>query len=197
MARIRIFIGVSVGTGVINNVTNVQAQLARSGAQVNWVPAENLHLTLLFLGEVHDRDLPELCLVTARAVAPVTPFVIRLQGLGAFPSPRRPKTLWVGIGEGQEGMQELHQRLEPAMIDLGAYRREDRAYTPHLTLGRIKNEEEGNRIAPELDKFSDWVAGHSKVSEVIIFGSELRREGPIYTPLGRAPLRGKSTAPSE
>src|SRR5205823_8704257 len=100
MARIRTFIGVDIGEGIRQNAGALQRQLAATGAAVNWAAPANFHITLQFLGDVDDRDLAGVCRAVATAAAGEPPFRLGVSGLGAFPTPRRPKTLWVGVTDG-------------------------------------------------------------------------------------------------
>ena len=190
MAQVRTFIAVDVGAGIRKTATTLQKALAQCGADVKWVEPDNLHLTLIFLGEVDDRQLHAVCRAVAKAVVKESPFGIRVAGVGAFPSPRRPKTLWAGITDGADNLARIHDLIAEPLVEIGGYRREDRPYTPHLTLGRINGEANGNLIATELPKHLAWAGGHSAIEEVLVIGSELRRGGPTYTVLGRAPLNG-------
>jgi 2'-5' RNA ligase len=188
MSRVRTFIGVETGPDIRKAAGDVQAALARSGAAVKWTEPANLHVTLLFLGDVDDRDLMSVCRIVSKAAEAEKAFPLSIAGIGAFPTPRRPKVIWGGIADGMESLVRLHAALEQPLFDLGCYRREDRAYTPHLTLGRVDGEEDGNIIAAELPKYLTWAGGETVVDEVLVYSSELRRSGPEYTVLGRAPL---------
>ena len=188
MGRTRTFIGVKIGAGTRTAALGVQDELAQTGAQVKWVEAQGMHITLLFLGEVDDRDLMTAFKVAKKAAASIAPFGFNVEGLGAFPTPRRPKVIWAGITEGATELQKLHEALEGPMIEAGAYRKEDRAFTPHLTLGRPNTEADGQLLAAELPKYLSWKGGSTLVDELIVFGSEMQRKGPEYTVLGRAPL---------
>ena len=190
MAQVRTFIAVDVGSAIRRTATTLQKLLAQCGADVKWVEPENLHLTLIFLGEVDDRELHAVCRAVSKAVVRESPFPIRVAGVGAFPTPRRPKTIWAGITDGAENLARIHDLIEPPLVELGGYRREDRPYTPHLTLGRINGEANSNLIAAEIPKHLAWAGGHSAIEEILVIGSELRRGGPTYTILGRAPLEG-------
>ena len=190
MARTRTFLGIDVGKDIRVAAAALQQSLGRCGANVNWVPRENLHVTLLFLGEVDDNDLHDICRTVARVTAGVTPFELRVAGVGAFPTPRRPKTVWAGVTDGAADLVRLHAALEAPLMPSGAYRREERAYTPHLTLGRVKSEADGQMIAAELPKYLAWAGGREAVGEVVVYASELRREKPEYSILGRGELRG-------
>lgn len=188
MARTRTFIGVDVGPEIRRAAGDLQAELARSGASVKWSEEANLHVTLLFLGDVDDRELVEVCRVVAKAAKAEPPFVLSVAGVGAFPTPRRPKVVWGGITDGLESLVRLHAALEQPLFDLGCYRREERAYTPHLTLGRTDREADGNILAGELPKHLTWTGGQTMVEEVLVYSSELRKGKPEYTVLARAPL---------
>jgi 2'-5' RNA ligase len=190
MARLRTFIAVGIDKAIRDRIVVLQEALARTGADVKWVEPDNIHVTLLFLGEVEDRTVPAVCRVVAEVSAGLAPFEIAVEGAGCFPSARRPKTLWVGVGDGRQELVALHDALEPPLLDLGCYRREDRAYTPHLTLGRVKGEAGGAELATALARRSGWQGGHVKVREVLVMSSELRAEGPTYTVLSRGQLGG-------
>ena len=109
-----------------------------------------------------------------------------MSGVGAFPTPRRPKILWAGITDGADASEAaVRAARSTKLLDLGCYRKEERGYTPHLTLGRAKSEADGFALAPELPKRSAWDGGRIVVDEVMVFGSELKKDGPEYTVLGR------------
>ncbi|HEY2786449.1 MAG TPA: RNA 2',3'-cyclic phosphodiesterase [Fimbriiglobus sp.] len=194
MARIRSFIGIEIDDGVRVAAETVQNDLARTGAQVKWVEPKNLHLTLVFLGDVHDRQLADLFVAVGQVAKTEPSFSLSVSGIGAFPTSRRPKVVWGGITTGAENLTRIHAALEEPLTALGLYRREDRGYTPHLTLGRVSGEESGALLSPELPKFADWSGGTTPVTQLVVFGSELRRDGPEYTVLGRCPLKGKRRA---
>jgi len=90
-----------------------------------------------------------------------------------------------------EPLQRLYASLEEKMLNLGCYRKEERGYTPHLTLGRAKSDADGFALAGELQKRLAWDGGRVPVDEVLVFSSQLDRDGPVYTVIGRAPLTGK------
>ncbi len=190
MARLRTFIAVPIDKAIRDHAVALQDSLARSGAEVKWVESENIHVTLLFLGEVEDRTVPEVCRVVAEVTADLAPFEMSVEGVGCFPSPRRPKTLWVGVGAGRQELVGLHDALEPPLLDLGCYRREERQYTPHITLGRVKGPTGTEQLATALARRADWRGGQVRVREILVMSSELRPEGPTYTVLGRGKLGG-------
>ena len=191
MGRTRTFIGVDIGDAIRASAATLQKELAKTGAEVKWVTPESMHVTLLFLGEVDDRELHAVCKAVREAAAGEPPFPLRVSGLGAFPTPRRPKILWAGITDGAEQLQRLNLALEERMLELGCYRKEERGYTPHLTLGRVKGDRDAFAVAPELAKRRDWDGGRTTVDEVRVFASVLEKAGPVHTVLGRGELTGK------
>jgi 2'-5' RNA ligase len=188
MARLRTFIGVDIGKAIRDRVVALQENLARVAAEVKWVEPENLHVTLLFLGEVDDREVPAVCRVVAEQVQQHSAFSMSIEKVGCFPNPRRPRVLWVGVGEGTQELCAVHDDLEPPLLDLGCYRREERHYTPHITLGRVRGERPPSGLADALSRNAGWQGGQIHVREIQVMSSELTPQGPIYTVLSRAKL---------
>lgn len=188
MGRIRTFIAIDIGDAVRQRAIALQQKLATTTSDVKWVEPENIHVTLLFLGEVDDRELPSVCRAVAASCKQLMPFTIDIEGVGCFPNPRRPRILWIGVGEGAEELVTLHDALEAPLLDLGCYRREERKYTPHLTLGRVKSDRPSDDLAGILAKQTAWHGGTVPVDEVLVMSSELRSSGPVYAVLSRAPL---------
>jgi 2'-5' RNA ligase len=188
MARLRTFIAVELERAIRSRCVALQEALARAGGDVKWVEPDNIHVTLLFLGEVDERDVPGVCRAVATACAGLAPFGLSVEGVGCFGSRRAPRTLWVGVGAGSAELVALHDALERPLLELGCYRREDRQYTPHITLGRARSSRPSDRLALELDRQAGWRGGEGEVREVVVMSSELRPEGPVYTVLSRAAL---------
>jgi 2'-5' RNA ligase len=186
MARIRTFIAIDPGDAIRNALIAVQHNLARETTDVKWVEEDNLHLTLLFLGEVDDRDLLGICRAVQGAAGMQSPFTMQITGIGCFPNPRRPRIVWAGVAAGSSELVTLHDALEPPLLELGCYRREDRPYSPHLTLGRTRSDKPGEQLAQALPKFQKWRGGETMVREVHVMSSELTPKGPLYTVLSRA-----------
>jgi 2'-5' RNA ligase len=171
-------------------VVGLQQRLAAGGVPAKWVEPDNLHITLLFLGEVDSREVPDICAAVQRAAGPTKSFAITLAGAGAFPTPRRPRTLIVHVAEGGAELIALHDAIESPLLVMGCYRREERPFRPHLTVGRVKGQV-GDEVGIVIKQFEAWQGGQSHVDEVLVLGSELRPQGPEYTVFCRVPLRGK------
>lgn len=188
MSRLRTFIGIPVDRTIRDRLVALQKTLAEAEPDVKWVEPENLHLTLLFLGEVEDREINSVCRAASEACANQPPFTMSVTRAGCFGNPRRPRTLWVGIEAGSQEVRSLHDAIEKPLLTLGCYRREERAFTPHLTIGRVRSERPNDALASLLAQNASWEGGQTIVREIHVMSSELGRDGPAYTVLSRARL---------
>jgi 2'-5' RNA ligase len=146
-----------------------------------------LHWTLQFLGDVEQVDIPALCSAISSAVAEVDSFDLEARGAGAFPSPDRPRTLWLGAGAGAQAMVALHGAIQRKLNRLG-YRAEQRRFVPHITIGRAGRNARPRSLIRELAGLSEFEAGSMLVDEVTVFASTLTPQGSQYDLLARAPL---------
>jgi len=188
MSRIRTFIAVDLEKPVRDRLIALQESLARTGTEIKWVEPENVHLTLLFLGEVDDRAVIDVCRAVADVCATVHPFAMTVEKVGCFPNSRRPRILWAGIGDGSQEAVALHDALEPPLLELGCYRREDRPYAPHITLGRVQGDTVTFKLSERIAKNQGWQGGQTTVREVLVMSSELSRDGPTYSVMSRVKL---------
>ena len=98
--------------------------------------------------------------------------------------------VWAGVHEGQQTVCELHDELEEPLLEFGCDRCEERHYTPHITLGRVKSDHPTEKLTAALTRQASWKGGEITIREIHVMSSELTREGPIYTVLSRAKLKG-------
>jgi 2'-5' RNA ligase len=187
---IRTFIAVETSQAVRDRAAELMDSLQVARADVKWVQRQNLHLTLKFLGDVAEPDLPGVCEVVRQAVSGLSPFELEIRSAGAFPHPGRPRTLWLGAGEGAEAAAALAAAIEKALRKLG-FPKEARRFETHLTIGRVRG---GGPALAELGRLlrehAAFDAGRFRVAEVVVFASHLGPKGPTYEPLGCAPLAG-------
>lgn len=185
---IRSFIALELSDEVRANLMQLLTALRQMPATVKWVEAENLHLTLKFLGEVPEGQIAAIT-ETLSAIAQATPtFAFAVKGVGGFPDLRRPRVLWVGV-EAPKELLTLHRQIEQGMERLG-FAPEGRPYHPHITIGRVKAMQ---GLAPTLDilkEHADTLFGTVTVRHLTLFRSDLSREGPTYTPLAQLTFGG-------
>ncbi|HWT83839.1 MAG TPA: RNA 2',3'-cyclic phosphodiesterase, partial [Candidatus Methylomirabilis sp.] len=177
----------------------LQSLLAPKVPTARWSSSPPFHMTLAFLGDVLDNDLNTICKAVAEACVPFSPFELRLESVGAFPNPARPRVLWAGLTAADlSPLFEVQKAIVKGVTDAG-YRPDDQRFTPHVTLGRIRSDRRGQdplNLTTILQPYLTWSAGTFRVGEVITFASTLTREGPAYAQLARAPLSGKKNVVS-
>jgi 2'-5' RNA ligase len=189
--KIRTFVAVEISPAVRQRAESLIEKLRAAGADVKWVQPANLHVTLKFLGDVDAGEVHRVCQAVERAAGEAAPFEFEVRGAGAFPNANRPRTVWLGIAAGKQELIELAGRIEPALEKLG-FRREARAYQPHLTIGRVRRGGPGVvELGRRIGEHADFEMGRTAVSEVVVFSSHLDRSGPTYEALARPPLGGK------
>jgi 2'-5' RNA ligase len=190
MASIRTFIAVKASQRVTNNAAKVVGRLAATCDKYRWVEPENLHVTLNFVGDVVDVEIPELCKLIKTAIQPHESFEMSLQGVSGFSSAQEPRVLWIGVDEGKEALTSIYKSLEEVLHHWGV-NKDRNEYVPHITLGRLAR---GGRWNDELlalvHKLRHHDGGFCHVDEVIIYSSYLERSGPTYTPMARVKLMG-------
>ncbi len=188
MSKTRTFIAVPATDEVYANALATIKSLRSLTDNVRWVAPDNLHWTLQFLGEVDDIDLYAICRAASRVASEMGAFQLGSLGVSAFPSVEKPRTIWLGAKVGSEALCQLQDGIEDRMAKLG-FRPERRHFTPHLTIGRVEQGSHGGAALSErLTELTDFDGGLMEVDEVLVYGSELSREGPTYHVLGRAPL---------
>ncbi|HVQ12422.1 MAG TPA: RNA 2',3'-cyclic phosphodiesterase [Vicinamibacterales bacterium] len=187
----RLFVAVDVGADVQRTASKVIDDLKRRTGQVaphariTWVKAEQLHLTVRFIGEV-EPTLGEQIRTTLTPSLQTPAFDLTIERTGTFPPKRPPRVIWAGITEGLDNLRSVEQEVR-ARLDRLVRSAEDRDYHPHLTLGRVKNPA-GLRPAVLLDGLESTVFGVVRVAAVTLVESRLSSSGPTYIPLGRAEL---------
>ncbi len=187
-STVRTFVAVEINSDVRDRAAALIERLRAAAADVKWVDPHNLHLTLKFLGDVPSNEIPRVCEAVRRGAAKVEPLRLEVRGAGAFPNAGRPRTLWLGVGDGEAEMIELHKQIEDALAKLG-YRKEHRRFHPHLTIGRVRRSgpnvsDLGNLIGQN----ADFLAAQVTVAKVVVFSSRLATSGPTYEALSRAKL---------
>lgn len=197
MSKTRTFIAVEAADEAQGGALAAIDRLRSAAEGIRWVHPDNLHWTLQFLGDLDDREMAEVCLRTVRVAARHEAFEMKALGVGAFPSSRRPRTLWLGAGDGGERFCSLQADIEASLRELG-FRGEGRGFTPHLTIGRAGRGSGGAAgvLTERLAKLTDFDGGVMNVDQVTVFASEMGRDGPVYSVLARAPLgSGRVEAP--
>jgi 2'-5' RNA ligase len=190
----RIFVGVELDAGVkaaaAAAADALRAELASTDIRVlaRWVPQDNLHITLFFIGDVPGNRVNEVRAALAPPFARAA-FDVHLSGLGAFPPSGVPRVFWIGVRDGSEALGALHAEVSARLAAVGC-EPEGRPYSAHLTIARVKDLQSrghASRVRRILAG-RDADAGPSRVSAVTLFESRVSPKGSTYEPLLRLPL---------
>jgi 2'-5' RNA ligase len=179
----RLFTGIALPPPVRGNLARVLKEL-RPLAPVSWQPVENLHITSKFIGQWPEERLAELEGTLEKVSQPLA-FEIAIAGFGYFPNPHHPKTLFAGVEAGP-AIGELASRIDEALRPLGIAK-EERPYSPHLTLARIKNEDI-RALREHIAKMTNFDVGTFQVSEFHLYSSKAGPKSSIYTSIASYPL---------
>ena len=191
MSMLRAFIAVEIPAHLQQTVHRETARLRKTiDSLVRWVPPQNMHLTLKFLGDVSPSSVDFLRQMLRSEAANIPCFEFHLAGLGAFPNLRRPRVLYIGI-QAPAALDALQHGIESATRRLG-YEAEERPFSAHLTLGRVRQNAtavEQQQIRRAIEGTQVDLPGTAKVDSVHLYKSELNPGGSVYTRLFSALLR--------
>lgn len=171
-----------VESAIVELINSLRGQ--HSG--IRWVRPANLHLTLRFLGNAVDRSvIVKLDRILSELAGHITPFTLQARGTGAFPNLDRPRTIWIGLAS--EELIGLARQVENAAVMVGLAP-EGRSYTPHLTIGRVRDLRRWPQIRQALSQSSTRDFGATLVSQMTLYRSILGGETAKYETLARYPF---------
>jgi RNA 2',3'-cyclic 3'-phosphodiesterase len=186
---LRAFVAVEISEEVRRGLEVVEDALRKAGANVGWVAPENIHLTIVFLGDMFQSAVAAMAERLDAVTAGIAPFQYQVRGTGYFGSSRSPRVIWAGVeGAGsslallQEGAAAAAQELE--------FRREDRPFKPHLTLGRVRSRRRVDELTSALASHKDTGFGLVGVVRLLLMQSELEHQGVRYSVLHASALKG-------
>lgn len=186
MAAIRLFIAIDTPAGVKEAMRATCDRLRESGADIRWEDPRKLHLTLKFLGETDETMLAAIGDAVSRLAAQTPPLAVRYRGLGCFPPRQDPRVIWVGMEESSGALADLQERLEREMETLG-FRREERRFHPHITIGRVRSQRNVRGLLRVLES-STFESPAVALDALHVVRSDLRPAGSVYTILQSYPF---------
>jgi len=189
--QIRSFIAIELPPEVRQALSRFQEKLKAGGRNVKWVAPGNMHLTLQFLGNIDAKSTDRIISAIEQGAGGVHPFRIDISGTGVFPDSRRVRVVWVGLAGELENLSRLQKNIGEKLAPLG-FPPENRPFTPHLTLGRVRDDcrpEERASLGQLIERTAFSGKYTVDVKSVNLMKSQLTREGPIYTRLGSITLK--------
>ncbi|MFP4032254.1 MAG: RNA 2',3'-cyclic phosphodiesterase [Desulfococcaceae bacterium] len=192
MKPIRAFIAFSLPEPVIAHLRILQKSLRDAGLDdLRFVRPENIHLTLRFLGDVDPSAVDAIAGAMAEAAAEAAPLSLTARGIGAFPAVRKARVVWAGLAGETAELISFRGRVAEALETMG-YPREPRRFTAHLTLARVRERRrvEPERLVSAMESLNALTSPSFSAGELVLFQSDPKPNGAVYTPLRRAPLGG-------
>jgi 2'-5' RNA ligase len=178
-------VGVPLPDDVRQRLAAEIERLRAHAADVAWVAPDNLHVTLKFLGPVDEARVPSVAAAVTAAAAGQRGFEVGVRGLGAFPSPERPRVLWAGVDDAPQRLAALAAAVDAACGALG-FPPEPRAFAAHVTLGRVRDGRRRPALAAALGRGGDF--GRVRVDRAVLMRSDLSPRGARYSALADCPL---------
>jgi RNA 2',3'-cyclic 3'-phosphodiesterase len=186
---IRSFVALDIPAGAQEALAGLSREFQKTRAAVSWIPADRIHLTLKFLGNVAPEQIQAIQTALEAVAASAAPFRLRPAGCGAFPTIKQMRVVWVGLCGDNQALLSLQKGVEIALKPLG-FEPEDRPFRAHLTLGRVKGRQHHRSLQDALLAQQGFEAEVFDVTELVLYKSDLMPEGARYTPLFRASLSG-------
>jgi 2'-5' RNA ligase len=183
---LRTFFGFALQKEVSQRAANLRTLVDDPKGAVRWVKGVNIHLTVRFLGATPRIIVDEIISTMPEKLAGCSPFTVKLEGTGVFPSPTRPRVLWMGISGEISRLQELEFMIHEVVGPKG-FPREDREFRPHITLGRVRYPQ---KIIPDVSRYlnADYEPVVCPMKELHLYQSLLEPGGARYISLAKFPL---------
>jgi 2'-5' RNA ligase len=192
MKRTFFAIRIRPGDIVDQTIMLIRKELVRE--RIKWVSIDDLHLTLKFLGDTREEEIPAILESVYDQLKEAPVMKLHLFSLGLFRNLYNPRVIWIGI-KPDPGLLQTQKRIEKCLLPFG-FHPEDQKFFPHFTLGRVKEIKERDRLGNLIERFKNESFGIVTVSEIIFYESILKPECPLYSPLKVFPLAVESDAGS-
>jgi len=184
---LRTFIAIDINDHIRQELTTIQDKLRAANADVKWTEPENLHITIKFLGDTPAERIAEISAVLDTTARAFHSFNLTIGELGAFPNTHAPRIIWAGTTVQTEQTAAIATTIESGLEPLG-FKKEERAFTAHITLGRARSPHGKARLSSALTETSLPHGLTLKVSRLTLFQSQLSPQGPIYTSIHKSEL---------
>ena len=188
--EIRSFLAFELPEGIKKIVARVSGEIKHSGLDARWVKPDNIHLTVIFMGNIIADDVGRLGEEVRTVCSGYSSFNVAVRGLGCFPSRQRPRVLWIGLGGDIGRLSLLKDDLQKPLTAFGI-KEENRRFKPHLTLARFRSMRKvGSELEAILKAYEALESPYESLNELSLFKSELKPAGAVYTKLKSWPLSG-------
>jgi len=185
--NLRTFIAIDIPGNILSEIRELQEGIKDYGFKIRWVRPESIHLTLKFLGDIKAVKINEIAEAISKTVVRYTPISLQAKGVGVFPGIKRPQVLWVGLTGQLEPLVSLQKTLDENLETIG-FPMEKRPFKGHLTMGRMKAKIDVKKFGDVLMTFRSFESEAFTADKIILYKSELKPSGAVYTELASASL---------
>jgi 2'-5' RNA ligase len=180
---IRAFIAIKISVDIQEKLLGIQKKLKQSDAHISWVNPENIHLTIQFLGNIEEDQVPQIVSELRKSVTVVSPFQLQVGYAGAFPNLRYPRVVWIGVTDDEDdSLKTLQEDISARLRTLG-FKQEEGRFKPHLTLGRVRSQKNKSNLVRAIEAIVNIWVGEISVDAIYLIKSELKPTGAEYTDL--------------
>jgi RNA 2',3'-cyclic 3'-phosphodiesterase len=185
MKRTFLAIEIEINNRISDVYKTFLSQLANE--KIKWVKPTHFHITLCFLGDTHENEIPKITDILSQSIKHVKQFSIQIAGCGVFPNINNPRVLWFGINQGDQliGLKDI---IDDSIYDQG-FPDEKREFHPHLTIGRIKEIKNVNTLKKLIHLYKGEFFAEQTISELVFFESRLSPAGPVYSRISEFPFK--------
>ncbi|MBA7638557.1 MAG: RNA 2',3'-cyclic phosphodiesterase [Calditrichaeota bacterium] len=184
---VRTFFGFELPPEVPRRAAGLRTLVDDPKQAVRWVKGTNIHLTVRFLGATPRKAVEEIAVATQKKLEGFPSLHVRIEGTGVFPTPTRPRVVWLGVTGDIARLQELEESIHQVVEPMG-FPREKREFMPHITLGRVRYPQ---KITPDVAKFlhAEYEPVDCPLQVLHLYESRLGNKGITYIPLATFPLK--------
>ena len=182
MQTIRAFISIEIPQEIKEKISLIQEQLKTIETPISWVRLDSIHLTLKFLGNILEEQIPNIKRCIDTAVSGISPFNVNIKGGGVFPNLNHPRVIWLGLEDKTDSLFKIQKGIDNCLEKIG-FEPEERGFTPHLTLGRVKSLKGKNQLIRTIHIYKDIEVGEIYADKIKLMRSQLNPSGAIYTVL--------------
>ena len=188
----RTFIAIPLPENMLVFLTGIQNEIRKNGLKASWTGKSSMHLTLRFLGDTEEKDLRLIIKAMEATALACKSFTLSAQGVGVFPSVKKPRVIWSGVKGQIHQLETLKRTLESNIARVG-FKGDNSRFSPHFTLGRFKKKVDSGLVIKMICDFQLFASDNCRVSSMVLYKSDLKPSGAVHTPLFEGVLSGISS----
>lgn len=182
MPTLRTFVALPLDSHIVTSLHALHQQLKSLPVDVKWVNPQSIHVTIKFLGHVEEAHLESIYEAIQQGISRIKPWRVGVKHMGTFPGMRNPRVVWVGLDDPTGAIMTVQNQVEAELVKVG-FEKERRAFTPHLTVGRVRSPKGKKDLVSFLVDEREREFGEMHIDRVVLYRSDLKPTGAVYTAL--------------